>query len=601
MPVDSTGRSGRARGGAAETVAGAGAGVGLLDRRSAARIAAVSAVGLAVGSLASLAAIAFVDAILWLNDLLLVSAYARVEYEGRPLLLGAARLAVPALGGLVVGLIVQRLVDERRGLGPPDAILVAQTRQPPPSPRSGLASTLAALVSLGCGASVGQYGPLVYLGTLIGGLAGGLERHIRDLRSIAIACGVAAAIATAFNAPIAGLVFAHEVILRHYSLRAFAPVAVAAATGHVMANVAFQRPALFLVEFGGVEHGHEFLLFALLGVLSAFLAAGFMALILASGRLAGRLPLPPALRPALAGLALGAVALEIPEVLGIGKETLRFATIEGAFAMRELAVLVAAKIALTALCVGFGFVGGVFSPALLIGILAGALFGMAVPAALPVEQSGMIPYAICGMMAVTSPVIGAPLTTILIVFELTRNYDLTIAAMVAVVFSNLVANRAFGRSLFDVQLRGRRFDLSFGRDKAILGHRPVSAYMTADYVALGPEARVGDLLARLKAAGRAEAVLVDAAGRYLGLLPLHAAMDRPPDAPLAEVARHGGAVFDEETTLWEAMTRMRDFIGEAVPLVGADGRLLGVVPEGAVIGGYMEAVHDLRREENAAA
>lgn len=201
----------------------------------------------------------------------------------------------------------------------------------------------------------------------------------------------------------------------------------------------------------------------------------------------------------------------------------------------------------------------------------------------------------------TSPVIGAPLTTILIVFELTRNYDLTIAAMVAVVFSNLVAYRVFGRSLFDVQLRNRRFDLSFGRDKAILGHRPVQAYMTDDFVALAPDDTVDALRRRLKAVGRAEAVLVDATGRYGGLVALHAAMDQPGETPLSTLARTGGVVFDEETTLWEAMTRMRDFIGEAVPLVGADGRLLGVVPEGAVIGGYMEAVHDLRREENAAA
>ncbi|NBC32060.1 MAG: CBS domain-containing protein [Alphaproteobacteria bacterium] len=561
----------------------------------------MSLVGLGVGAAAALAAIAFVDALVWLNDALLVSAYARVQYEGQALLLGAATLLVPAFGGLLVGLIVTRLIAEKRGLGPPDAILVAQTRQPAPSLKSGLASTLAALLSLGCGASVGQYGPLVYLGTLIGGLVGGLERHVRDLRAIAIACGVAAAIATAFNAPIAGLVFAHEVILRHYSLRAFAPVAVAAATGHVMANVVFERPALFLVEFGGVAHGHEFVLFAVQGVLSAFLAAGFMALILAAGRLAGRLPLPAALRPALAGLVLGAVALQVPEVLGIGKETLRFATIDGAFTMPELALLVAAKIAVTALCVGFGFVGGVFSPALLIGILAGALFGLGVAEFVPVAQSGMVPYAICGMMAMTSPVIGAPLTTILIVFELTRNYDLTIAAMVAVVFSNLVAYRVFGRSLFDVQLRNRRFDLSFGRDKAILGHRPVQAYMTDDFVALAPDDTVDALRRRLKAVGRAEAVLVDATGRYGGLVALHAAMDQPGETPLSTLARTGGVVFDEETTLWEAMTRMRDFIGEAVPLVGADGRLLGVVPEGAVIGGYMEAVHDLRREENAAA
>jgi CIC family chloride channel protein len=293
--------------------------------------------------------------------------------------------------------------------------------------------------------------------------------------------------------------------------------------------------------------------------------------------------------------------LAVPEVLGIGQETLRFATIEGAFTMPELALLVAAKIALTALCIGFGFVGGVFCPALLIGILAGALFGMATAEVLGAAQSGVVPYAICGMMAVTSPVIGAPLTTILIVFELTRNYDLTIAAMVAVVFSNLVAFRLIGRSIFDVQLRGRRFDLSLGRDKAILGLRMVSDYLTSDFVAMRADEPVDALVGRLKASGRAEALVTDQAERYVGIVRLQDVIDEPRTTRLGALARDDGVRFDEHTTLWEAMARLRDFIGEAAPLVAADGRLLGVVPEGAVIGGYMQAMEELRREENAGA
>jgi len=573
----------------------------VVNRSSAYRIAVVSLVGLSVGALASLASLAFIDALFLLNNVFLVSAYSRVQYEAQPELLAAATIVVPTIGGLIVGQIVTRLVCERRGLGPPDAILAVQTREAPPSLRSGIASTFAALVSLGCGASVGQYGPLVYLGTLIGSLAQRLDLGLRDLQGIAIACGVAAAISTAFNAPIAGLVFAHEVILRHYSLRAFAPVTVAAATGYVIANVILQRPPLFLVEFAGVEHGYEFVLFAIEGVLAAYLAAGFMGLIGLSGRLAQRSRLPQSLRPAVAGLLLGLVGLQIPEVLGIGKETLRFATIDGAFAIPELAVLVAAKLIVTALCVGFGFVGGVFSPALLIGVLFGALFGMAWPEIVPLAHSGIVPYAICGMMAVTSPVIGAPLTTILIVFELTRNYDLTIAAMVAVVFSNLIAYRMFGRSLFDVQLAGRGFDLSLGRDKAILSFKSIAANISQDYVAVQDEDTVGAATARLNREGRAEAVVLGADGVFQGHVRLRDIIGLPADTRLREVAHTSDPVFRDTTTLWEAMQAIRDFVGEAVPLVDAQGHVLGVVPEGAVIKGYMEAVHDLRREENAAA
>jgi len=223
------------------------------------------------------------------------------------------------------------------------------------------------------------------------------------------------------------------------------------------------------------------------------------------------------------------------------------------------------------------------------------------PEVVPLAHSGIVPYAICGMMALTSPVIGAPLTTILIVFELTRNYDLTIAAMVAVVFSNLVAYRMFGRSLFDVQLAGRGFDLSLGRDKAILGVRRVAANVSPDYIAMQADETIGALRARLNAAGRSEAVVLDTDGFFQGHIRLQDVLDAPDEVWLGALARTDDLVFDEATTIWEAMERIRDFVGEAVPLVDRHGRLLGVVPEGAVIEGYMEAVHDLRREENAAA
>jgi CIC family chloride channel protein len=256
---------------------------------------------------------------------------------------------------------------------------------------------------------------------------------------------------------------------------------------------------------------------------------------------------------------------------------------------------------MTALCLGFGFVGGVFSPALMIGVLAGTLYGLGVAHLLPLETSGVLPYAICGMMAVTSPVIGAPLSTILIVFELTHNYDLAIAATVAVVFSNLVANHAFGRSYFDVQLRERGFNLREGRDRAVLGRRLVSGHVSADYVALGPEQPVQTLLARLSASKHSEAFLTDGEGRYRGVVRLHDAVNLPGDTRLRDLVTPGVVVFNERTTLLEAMERMRGFLGGSVPLVAEDGRLLGVVPEGAVIGAYLDEIRSLRREENAGA
>lgn len=565
------------------------------------QISTVTVVAIIVGAAASLAAIGFVDAVHYLNDRLLISPYARVLAEDRPGFVAAATLLVPAAGGLVVGLIVHFLVREKRGLAPPDAILAAQTSGPAPGFRSGVASTLAALVSLGSGASVGQYGPLVYLGAMFGNLAGRLRLNLRHQRSIAIACGVAAAISTAFNAPIAGLVFAHEVILRHYSLRAFAPVTVAAATGYIIANVIFDRPALFLVSFDRVEHSYEFVFFALEGVLCAGLAWVFMVLLRVSTNVARRHIALPWARPAIAGLTVGLVALWIPEVLGIGQETLRFATIEGAFGIGELGLIIVAKLVLTAMCVGFGFVGGVFSPALLIGILFGAFYGLVLPYVAPVPHSGLVVYAICGMMALASSVIGAPLTTILIVFELTRSYDLTIAAMVSVVFANLISYRVIGRSLFDLQLRARGFDLSLGRDKAILETHRIQDYLSSVFTTASDQDTVGTVRQRLVDDHRSEAMVLNQKGTLLGVVRLQGIVNSNAETPVLDAAIRSFTTFDEDTSVWHSMEMLRGFLGEAVPLVDRSGRLIGVVPEEAVIRAYLEIVHDLREEENEAA
>ena len=580
---------------------------------------------MAVGALASLAAIGFVDLVFLLNEWLLVSPRSRFMQEDAALL-ATATVCVPAAGGLVVGLVHRYLVPERRPHGPPDLIRAVQGLDGRIPPRSGFLSALTSLVSLGAGASVGQYGPLAHLGATLGALVARINRYAEGTKTVWVGCGVAAAIATAFNAPIAGIVFAHEVILRHYSLRAFAPITVAATIGHVIANVVFERPPLFRVESVTVGSAPEYLGFILIGVGGAFVAVLYMRAILYSGRIARRLPVADCLKPMLAGAALGAAALWMPDILGIGKETLRFAVIDQAFAPGELAFLLVAKVLATALCIGFGFAGGVFSPALLTGILFGALAGNGAELLAGDFRSDIAIYAICGMVAVASAVIGAPLTTILIVFELTRNYDLATAAMVSVVFSNLVAYRLFGRSLFDVQLRARGFDLSAGRDRVILERRRIERYVSRDFTALAPGLPLGAAKAQLLAAGRHEGYVLDAGGVYLGTVRLADLLaheekeggnaqegregkeeeerrrgkgeeggpasgssrrtgsrrtgrggetvgeDGPAsDLPVSRIARPAEPLFTPKTSVWAAMERMGGFVGESIPVLEEDG------------------------------
>lgn len=570
------------------------------------RISTVAAIGIVVGVIASLAAILFVEAVRLLNDLLLISPRSRMMAD-HALLLTLATILVPTLGGLVVGLLCQ-LIPERRPHGPPDAILAVQQAETAAgiTTKSGLLTALASVIALGSGASVGQYGPLAHLGATLGCLVTKLGERARTLGAIGIACGAAAAISTAFNAPIAGIVFAHEVLLRHYSLRVFAPVTVAATIGFIIANVVFERPPLFRIESASVLYTWEFLVFALIGVLGALVAVVFMRSLLLANRCAAGLTIPAYTKPALAGLVLGLTALWIPDVLGIGKETLRFAIIEDAFEITELSLILIAKIALTALCLGFGFAGGVFSPSLLIGVLFGALVGSGIELLVGADRSAIAIYAICGMVAVTGSVIGAPLTTILIVFELTRNYDLTTAAMISVVFANLVSYRVFGRSLFDVQLSKRGFDLSLGRDKLILDSRHIVDYMTQEFTAITAEQTLAEAQAALLASHRNEAYVVDAEGHYLGTLTLGEILGLIEDGvsadhEVASLASFEHLVLHQNTSVWQAMERMGDFVGESIPVIAAvdDSRLVGVVFEAAIVKAYLDIAYTIRREEHA--
>ena len=573
------------------------------EPNTAVRIVRNAILGMVTGTLASLAAIGFVDLILLLNEWLLISPRSRFMQEDARLLL-LATIVVPAAGGLIVG-IAHRYIPEHRALGPPDVIRAVQGPDGRIPLRSGFLSALTSVVSLGAGASVGQYGPLTHLGATFGSLVARLNRHAGMTITVWVGCGVAAAISTAFNAPIAGIIFAHEVILRHYSLRAFAPITVAATIGHVMANVVFERPPLFRVELIAVGSAPEFLGFIAIGVVGAFVAVLYMRAILVSARIARRLPIADHLKPMLAGALLGIAAIGMPDILGIGKETLRFAVIDHAYSSGELALLLVAKILATALCIGFGFAGGVFSPALLTGILFGALAGNGAELALGEVRSDIAIYAICGMVAVASAVIGAPLTTILIVFELTRNYDLATAAMVSVVFSNLVSYRIFGRSLFDVQLRMRGFDLSAGRDKVILERQLIESWVTRDFVALAPDMPIGEAKARLLGARRHEGYVIDADGAYLGEVTLAEIVaseegGRPGEGTAARLANRDGLFFTPKTSVWDAMERMGDYVGESIPVVEDGGpRLLGVVFEAAIVKAYLDAMKNIRSEEHA--
>ncbi|NNL35945.1 MAG: chloride channel protein, partial [Silicimonas sp.] len=287
-----------------------------------------------------------------------------------------------------------------------------------------------------------------------------------------LGCAVAAAVSASFNAPIAGALFAMEVVLRHFAVHAFAPIVIASAAGTVINRLAFGDVTEFrLIEEGMLAFYVELPAFLILGILSGLVAVAMMRAIFYADDVADRIRsftrLPRVLRPAVAGLMLGAIAIYFPHIIGVGYETTSLA-LTGQLVWHEAVIFCILKVIAVAITMAGRMGGGVFSPSLMVGALLGLAFGLTATAIFPNVSGAETLYALAGMGAVAAAVLGAPISTTLIVFELTGDWQTGLAVMVAVSLSTAVASRLIDRSFFLTQLERRNIHLAAGPQAYLL-------------------------------------------------------------------------------------------------------------------------------------
>jgi CIC family chloride channel protein len=311
-------------------------------------------------------------------------------------------------------------------------------------------------------------------------LASFLERQFNlpaATRRVLLACGAAAAVSASFNAPIAGVLFAHEVILTHYALSAFVPTVIAAVSATLITRVHLgDFPAFIIPELQIVSYW-EFPAFALLGIACGLVAVGFLLTVMTTDWIARHLNLPVWLHPVLGGLFVGLIAVAVPEVLGVGYEATNLALREK-YSLIFLLLLLLAKTIATAITLSSRFGGGVFSPALYLGAMAGGAFGIIAAQVFPDYASGYGVYAILGMGAVAGAVLGAPISTAMIVFELTGGYEMTIALLLSVSIASMIMQTLIGQSFFDWQLSTRGLHLGGGPHRRLMRTLRVSDFAT---------------------------------------------------------------------------------------------------------------------------
>ncbi len=361
-------------------------------------------------------------------------------------------LLIPSIGGLVVGLVLNWFTGDGRVRSVADVIEGAAVGNGRVEIRAGLGSALASFITLSAGGSSGREGPVVHLAAVISTWVAERIRANGITARELMGCAVAAAVSASFNAPIAGAIFALEVVLRHYAVRAFAPIAIAAIAGTVISRLEFGNVTEFhLVDERAVEFYVELPAFLLLGLLCGLVAALFMRAIFMSDELGdwlmARLNLAPVLRPALAGLILGIIAIWYPHIIGVGYETTS-AALTGELLLGQAIIFALVKAVAVAVTMAGRMGGGIFSPSLMMGALVGLAFGIIATSLLPELSGSQTIYALAGMGAVAGAVLGAPISTTLIMFELTGDWQTAIAVMAAVSLSSALGSRLVDRSFF---------------------------------------------------------------------------------------------------------------------------------------------------------
>ncbi len=506
---------------------------------------------------------------------------------------------VPMLWLIVAALMlwgVRRFFGIARWHGPADSIYAAHRLDNEIDVRAGVGSTLAAFISMGGGAPVGQYGPLVHFGATVGSyLRQVFGNKLVDI-DVFIGCGVAAAIAAGFHAPIAGIVFAHEAILRHFSFRALTPIAISSVTSAWFATAVFGGEPIFNLVSAAPDLLPMVPVLLGSGVLFGLISMLFMMTLFYATKIAGKSGFGPLPLVLSAAVICGVIALFVPEVLGTGSLEINN-IINGGYDIGFLLLLFMLKLIATSLCIGFGLFGGIFSPAAFIGAAAGGFLGKlmafggfaTVPALLP----------IAGFAAVTAAVVGAPISVILVVLELTQSYEFAVAAMLAAVVSTFLTSLVFGHSFFDEQLLRRGIDLSQGRGNLELMSKDICTVVNDDFVSVPPIVTVRDAIDQLVNSGSSEGYCVGNEKQFIGKISLPLLMQAPTNDRISQHLIANPVKLNHDASVMQAMEIASKFIGETIPVVEqATNELVGVVSEADIFEIYLATQSRIRDLEH---
>jgi len=383
------------------------------------------------------------------------------------------KLIVPTFGGIVVGLVIRYVAKEAKGHGVPEVMEAIALRNGIIRPRVVLAKLFSSALYIASGGSVGREGPVIQIGSAVGSTVGQFFKVNSKRMRTFVGCGAASGIAAAFNAPVAGALFAVEIILGDFAVPQFSPIVISSVTATIVSRYylgdspAFKVPAYHLVS------PLELINYAILGFLAGLVALAFIKTLYYSEDVFDKFKAPDYLKGAIGGLIIGMIGLKFPSIYGVGYDTMDQALTDG-FVWYFALGLVFIKILATSISLGSGGSGGIFAPSLFLGAMLGAFYGDVVNIWFPDWTANPGAYALVAMGGVVGAATHGPITAILIIFEMTNDYKIILPLMITTIIATLVATRLHKESIYTLKLVRRGINIFAGREINVLRSLKIS-------------------------------------------------------------------------------------------------------------------------------
>lgn len=391
---------------------------------------------------------------------------------------------VPIIGGLIVGPLIYIFAQEAKGHGVPEVMQAILLKGGVIRKRVAFIKALASSITIGTGGSVGREGPIVQIGASIGSTIGQLFRIPGKRIKTMVGCGAAAGIAAAFNAPIAGALFAVEIILMDFAITQFSPIVISSVIATVISHHFEGNFAAFAVPKYLMQSPFELILYTVLGLLCGLLSFAFIRILYNFEDFFDyKFKFPEYLKPALGGLVIGVTALQFPQVMGVGYDSINLA-LKGEMIWSIALALIFVKVLATSITLGSGGSGGIFAPSLFMGAMLGVFFGLVSDKLFPGINLHPGAYALVAMGGMVAGTTRGPITAIIIVFELTNDYKIILPLMITCIISTLLSSKLSRESIYTLKLLLRNINIHSGAETNILKSIYVSDIYSTQYTAI---------------------------------------------------------------------------------------------------------------------